>query len=218
MPRSTTVRFSALALAAAAALTACSAEAPAATTPTPSATTPTAEKTTSAAPVEPAAGKATGDNLLTWKDYSSLGIKGLTVNWTFHPTPEPVSACQTDDMRDAPDHTAFWQSTSKGKVAVLAAQQVASFETKEAAEEALTALAAWNKDCTTVHQVSAEVDLDGDAVGTYWKREIDDKRGEVVALTRIGKRVSLLITYGKPDAVALLDPEAIVAMTAVRLG
>ena len=155
---------------------------------------------------EAGSAKLSGENLLGWKDYSVLGIKSLTVRWSSKPAKAPMSRCQTGDLRDAGGRTALWQSTSETKGDVLAGQQVGSFQSKEAAESAFGHIAEWNKDCTSLQQESADVDVAGDADATYWKRTLDDKTGEIVALVRIGKRVSIIVAWSPNIAIRYFIP------------
>jgi hypothetical protein len=219
--RNRAIRIAAGALAVAA-LTASCAKTAESTSPPPASNETTSESnpsdtTESTAPAS--TGKVTGENLLSWSDYSGLGAKGLTVRFTAKPGEATLSQCETSDLRGATDRTALWQSGSEASKEGVAVpnQQIASFGSASGADEAMAALEAWNKDCHFAAVKHEDLNLDGDVHATYWLRDLDGHGGELVMLVHLPERVSYLTVFGPTDVLKDLDAQAIATKTADRL-
>lgn len=192
-------------------------------TPAPGATAPTASRTPLDVPtVTAAAGtsaKLSGGDLLTWSDWSDLGIKGLTVSFTAEPGQAALSTCEKADMRGVPGLTSLWQSTSQasGEGRVVADQQIASFDGGAPAAEAWSLLEQQNSACA--HKAEAQEDLDlGSARAAAWRHDLPAGASELVLAVQLPGRISYAVIRGPLKLVKELDAEAIAARTAEQLG
>lgn len=197
---------------------------PAGTAPTSSiAATPTSQdEPTGTGQSSDATGsvRLAGENLLSWSDYSALGMDGLTTRYAAQPGQATLSRCEQADMRDLAGLVSLWQGTAEPKKGgpLMAGQQIASFEDSTAADRAVELFTQWNDGChETPPAAHEELDLSGGAQAQTWLHEDGDGNSELVLVVRLPQRVSYGVIRGPRDTVAGLDAKAIAEKTAERL-
>lgn len=221
----TSVKVAAVALASAWVVTACSSgpgTAAAGPTPPPATAASTSQDVpTATGQSSDATGsvKLTGENLLTWSDYSALGMDGLTTRYTAKPGPAALSSCEQGDMRDLAGLESLWQGTAEPKSGghLMAAQQIASFSDTAGPDRAMELFAQWNNGCHDSPTAHQELDLSDGAHAQTWVHDDGDGNSELVVIVQLPQRASYGVVRGLRDTVAGLDAKAIAEKTAERL-